>query len=274
MKTPVGGSGMTCEAVRDRLPLHFYGAAEDAGAITLHLAACPACASEWDRTRAVLGAVSAEAAFPGEDQVDWREFAQATVMRSRAAEDARRRATAATSVHIRRWAPWGGLLAAAALLAVFVGVGLERRETTGPPAATVTTPVVASEGARFLQDSVARRGAARSLRDGRTLLLDLMQGAARCRRQDGSYDVALEKQKARDLLRRMNLYAGSFTGPGDRRLAELMHQLESMLLQVSELDDCSAGQAIHDLREAIERRQLLLRIDLVTRDMEEGGARA
>jgi hypothetical protein len=47
-----------------------------------------------------------------------------------------------------------------------------------------------------------------------------------------------------------------------------------MLLQVSSMDDCTAVQAIHDLRAAIERRQLLLRIDLVTREVEEAGTRA
>jgi hypothetical protein len=127
---------------------------------------------------------------------------------------------------------------------------------------------------RFLQESVTRQAAARSLKDGRALLVDLMQAPVRCRRSDGSYDVALEKARANELLRRVNLYQGSLAGPGDRRLSDLLGQLESMLLQVSSMDDCTAVQAIHDLRAAIERRQLLLRIDLVTREVEEAGTRA
>jgi hypothetical protein len=155
--------------------------------------------------------------------------------------------------------------------------GLRMRHEAPPPLAAAHQPGPAAEGrdgARFLQESVTRQAAARSLRDGRALLVDLMQAPVRCRRSDGSYDVALEKTRANDLLRRVSLYQGSLAGPGDRRLAELLGQLESLLLQVSAMDDCTAVQAIHDLRAAIERRQLLLRIDLVTREVEEGGTRA
>jgi hypothetical protein len=201
------------------------------------------------------------------------------VERARAAErdalGARIRAFPARTTR-RRAFLWGGTLAAAAALVVLAGLRT-RQVVPAPPLVVAHNPGAATEGpdqARFLQESVTRQAAARSLKDGRALLVDLMQAPVRCRRTDGSYDVALEKTRANELLRRVNLYQGSLASPGDRRLSELLGQLESMLLQVSSMDDCTAVQAIHDLRAAIERRQLLLRIDLVTREVEEAGTRA
>jgi len=268
----------TCDSVRERMTLHFYGAAEEPEALQRHLEGCAGCAALWARTVATLRSVDAAAVFPREHEVDWAGFARGTVARARAAEQAQG-AVAVTPFRARtagrRAFVWGGALAAAAMLVVLAG--LRMRHGAPPPLAAAHQPGPAAEGrdgARFLQESVTRQAAARSLRDGRALLVDLMQAPVRCRRSDGSYDVALEKTRANDLLRRVSLYQGSLAGPGDRRLAELLGQLESLLLQVSAMDDCTAVQAIHDLRAAIERRQLLLRIDLVTREVEEGGTRA
>ena len=281
MNTGDGGRGLGCAAVRDLIPLHAYGALEAAerGALEGHLSECPACARLFTETRETLRSIHPRDAFPREAEVDWADFARATAARARAEErrggESRRVAAAP-----RAWRQWRtlrhGLLAAAAGLAVFAAlrVGLLHRPMGSHAPGPGAVRAGGTEDTRFLQESVARLGAARSLRDGRALLLDLIQAPVRCRRSDGSYDVALEKERSKDLLRRMNLYQGTLAGPGDRRLAELLGQLESLLLQVSALDDCTAGQGIHDLREAIERRQLLLRIDLVTREVEGGAARA
>jgi hypothetical protein len=53
-----------------------------------------------------------------------------------------------------------------------------------------------------------------------------------------------------------------------------MGQLESLLLQVSTLEDCAGPHSLDDLRAAIRRRQILLRIDLMTRETEGGMSRA
>jgi hypothetical protein len=87
-------------------------------------------------------------------------------------------------------------------------------------------------------------------------------------------DVALEKERARGLLRRLGVQSQSLADPGDRRLAELLGALQDLLLDVSALDDCTASAQLRTLREAIERRQLLLRIDLMVGEAGEGGRRA
>ena len=268
-----------CDAVRPLLTLHFYGEAEEPEALQRHLENCASCAALWAATVRDLGAVDSAAVFPREGEVDWTEFARRTVERARAAERVPgmpRGAHGPARIAGRRALLWGGVLAAAAALVVLAGLRT-RQAAPAAPLAAAHGPGASVEGpdqARFLQESVTRQAAARSLKDGRALLVDLMQAPVRCRRSDGKYDVALEKARANELLRRVNLYQGSLAGPGDRRLSNLLGQLESMLIQVSSLDDCTAAQAIHDLRAAIERRQLLLRIDLVTREVEEAGTRA
>src|SRR5439155_9152254 len=118
------------------------------------------------------------------------------------------------------------------------------------------------------QDRLARRGAARYLRDSRALLVNLVGPAVPCRKTGGQYDITLAKERSRQLLRRMNLYEGGLGALEDQRLSTLVRQLESVLMQVAALDDCASARQIHDLREQIETRQILLRIDLVTREME------
>jgi hypothetical protein len=170
---------------------------------------------------------------------------------------------------------WGSLVAVTAALLAFTALRVLRppaSEIAGPPASA--SPVVSPESARFLQQGLARQGAARYLRDSRALLVDLVQSPVRCLRSDGSLDVALEKERSQALLRRKNLYLDALEGPRDQRLADLMRQLETLLVQVSSLDDCTAARQIHDLRREIERRQILLRIDLIAGEMEGGASRA
>jgi hypothetical protein len=170
----------------------------------------------------------------------------------------------------------GGLVAAAATLVVVIGI--RQRGDTGPalvaPPAGSPVLTAGADAARIIEAGVARRGAARYLRDSGTLLVELVQAPARCRRADGTLDIALEKERAVKLLRRKNLYLDALGGPRDQRLLDLMRQLETVLLQLSSLEDCAGARQIHDLRTEIEERQILLRIDLIAREVEGGAARA
>ena len=264
-------STITCRIARDRLPLHFYDLLEEGerGPLERHLASCPGCAGEWASTRRALGAVDASSAFPREADVDWAQFARRTVARARAADSVAGRAGRRIAWWEFAWLrpSWGwGSAAAAALLIVTFGVWIGRTIHQGDGAAA--TPIVSAESARSLQRTIARQGAARYLRDGRSLLVNLIQAPVRCRKSDADFDITLEKQRAHQLLRKKNLYLGSLGGVQDQRLTELVSQLETLLVQVSTMQDCTTGRQIHDLREAIDRRQILLRIDLVTREVE------
>jgi hypothetical protein len=280
MMTPFG-----CGRARRAMPLRYYSAlpAEDGEALDRHLASCPSCASDWEALRHALDAADPGTVFPMEAEVDWDHQARATVMRARTAAAAGAPSTASQPGPWRR--PWTTLvpaaarwavLAAAVLIAVLLVNGWPGRRAAGPdgvpsPSASAGLPSDESvrESAALIENRLARRGATRYLTDSRVLLLNLVQAPARCRKADGEFDITFEKEKSRELLRRKNLHEGNLDTLRDRRLADLVGQLESLLIQVASLGDCASARQIHDLREQIEKRQILLRIDLFTREMQE-----
>ena len=277
-----------CGAARRAMPLHYYAALPDAeaAALLLHLSSCAACASEWETMRQALDAADPATVFPREAEVDWDGFARATVARARAAAIsgiAGRRPDAPPAWPARpllalvpasaRWAA----LAAAVLVAALLFYGWPQPRDAGtarvrpsPVAGAGDGPSAESvrESAEMIASRLARRGATRYLTDSRVLLLNLVQAPARCRRADGEFDITFEKEKSRELLRRKNLHEGNLDALRDRRLADLVGQLESLLIEVASLQDCASARQLHELREQIERRQILLRIDLMTREME------
>jgi hypothetical protein len=265
------------------MPLRYYAAlpAADRESLDRHLAACPACASDWEALRLALDAADPETVFPMEAEVDWDRQARDTVARARIAAaaaregdvplpDAVRRPYVTLAPAAARWAA----LAAAAVVAVLLVTGWPGRRAPGPgdvsqgPGDQPTAESV-RESAALIETRLARRGATRYLTDSRVLLLNLVQAPARCRKADGEFDITFEKEKSRELLRRKNLHEGNLDTLRDRRLSDLVGQMESLLIQVTSLGDCASARQLHELREEIERRQILLRIDLLTREMQE-----
>ena len=272
-----------CAAFLPLLPLHFYSGLETAQRVRLeaHLTACAGCAAAWEETRAALAAVDSGAAFPREAEVDWEDFAERTVARARAAASDAGGGGLRLAFAARRRLAAGGLLAAAASILLVVGLRMVPAPRTAAPAASLPQvgppgedTAVPAETTAYLEAGVARRAAARSLRDGRALLLDLLEAPVRCRREDGRFDVAVERERSRDLLRRLAVQRRALENPADQRLSAVLGALSDLLLDVAEMDDCADGSQLRALKEAIERRQVLLRIDLMTREAEEGGRRA
>ncbi|HEV8199504.1 MAG TPA: zf-HC2 domain-containing protein [Candidatus Polarisedimenticolia bacterium] len=271
-----------CAVFLPLLPLHFYSGLETAQRVQLeaHLSACAGCAAAWEETRAALAAVDSGAAFPREAEVDWDDFAARTVARARAAEGGGGRRV--SFPERRRLAAWGGLAAAASILMVVALRTLPSPPPApipaGPPLISQTMPgadpAVPAETTAYLEAGVARRAAARSLRDGRALLLDLLEAPARCRREDGHFDVAVERARSRELLRRLAVQRRALENPRDQRLSAVLGALSDLLLDVAEMDDCADAPQLRALKDAIERRQVLLRIDLMAREAEEGGKSA
>jgi hypothetical protein len=247
------------------MPLHYYAAlaATEEDALLHHLASCPACAREWIAVRRSLDAADAATVFPLEAEVDWRQFTRATVARARAAD------TEGRGAPLRPWPIAIPAAAGLAALAAAAVVALMMARVPQPASQAGGSPPDVSllESVQVLEGRLARRGAARYLTDSRALLVNILGTASRCRRPDGRYDISLEKEKSRQLLRRKNLYETDLRPLEDQRLATLLRQLESVLMEVTALDDCASARQIHDLREQIETRQIVLRIDLVTRAM-------
>ena len=275
------GAGRGCRAAQRALPPRYYGAlsAGEEATLARHLSSCAGCAKEWEALRRMLDAAGPANVFPRESEVDWEVFARAVVARARAAAS-RGAITPGAVVGRRRFLPnpnaaaglWAGLAAAALVIATLwtLSPTLRRRDggdgSPRPPERLTAESARAS--AREIEDRLARRSAARYLSDSRALLMSLVQAPARCRKPGGGLDMSLEAERSRQLLRRKNLYEGDLDSLRDQRLAALLRQLEPVLMQVASLQDCAPAGQIRELRDQIERRQFLLHIDLVTRDLQ------
>ncbi|OLD64486.1 MAG: hypothetical protein AUI47_05790 [Acidobacteria bacterium 13_1_40CM_2_68_5] len=255
-------AGRGCRAAQSALPLRYYAAlsAGEEATLARHLSSCAGCAREWEALRRVLDAAGPSNVFPRESEVDWEVFARAVVARARAA---------AWRGAITLWA---GLAAAALVIATLwtLSPTLRRRDAGGgsPTPPVRLTAESARASAREIEDRLARRSAARYLSDSRALLMSLVQVPTRCRKPGGQLDMSLEAERSRQLLRRKNLYEGDLDSLRDQRLAALLRQLEPVLMQMASLQDCAPADQIRELRDQIERRQFLLHIDLVTRDLQ------
>ena len=64
---------MSCRTIRAELVAALYGdlAPADRRAVEAHLATCPDCAAERDALARMLDAITPEAVFPREGEVDW-----------------------------------------------------------------------------------------------------------------------------------------------------------------------------------------------------------
>ena len=274
-------AGRGCRAAQSALPLRYYAAlsAGEEATLARHVSSCAGCAREWEALRRMLDAAGPSNVFPRESEVDWEVFARAVVARARAAAS-REAITPGAVVGRRRFLPnpnaaaglWAGLAAAALVIATLwtLSPTLRRRDGgDGSPRPPVRlTAESARAAAREIEDRLARRSAARYLSDSRALLMSLVQAPARCRKPGGGLDMSLEAERSRQLLRRKNLYEGDLDSLRDQRLAALLRQLEPVLMQMASLQDCAPADQIRELRDQIERRQFLLHIDLVTRDLQ------
>jgi len=275
-------TGRACRAAQSALPLRYYGAltAGDEATLALHLSSCAGCAEDWEALRRMLDAAGPSTLFPRESEVDWEGFVRAAVERARAAEASRAAANPRATVKRPRFLPnsisapgfWAGLAAAALVVAILwtLSPTHRRRAGDGGPTSPPVGPAAESarESARMIEDSLARRSAARYLSDSRALLMSLVQAPVRCHEAGGELDIALEAERSRLILRRKNLYEGDLDSLRDQRLAALLRQIEPVLMQVASLQDCAPPGQLRELRDQIEQHQILLRIDLMTRDLQ------
>jgi hypothetical protein len=178
----------------------------------------------------------------------------------------------------RAWRPLlagAGLLAAVAL-AVVVG------RSSGPPALPTASPEVASVGAppsdagpaadsaeamRRIESTLERERAARYLSDAQDVLVTVASSPQRCARRHNAVEVGPEAERSRELLARRRLFVET-DAPSTVVARDVLDDVEEMLREVAALDPCARPQDLEAIRGEIARRHLLMKIDLVTRELQ------
>ena len=224
----------------EQLVDHYYGEAANAA----HLAACADCTTQYETLRRVLSIVSeAEVPDPGtnyEERV-WNR------LRWKLEAPKRKR--------------WQGMLAAAATLALafFAGQLWRARqhetEITNTVAISTQQPApVASAGQGPSADRLMFVVVGDHLDSSERMLVEIANGGA----------ATVAPQRAEDLVAANRIYRQTATQRGDERIAELLSDLEPILLEVARAGSTLEGEKLADLQKRIESKGLLFKVRVVS----------
>ncbi len=273
----------SCHNLRADLAAYVYGdlAAADTRALESHLEGCAGCREELRGLQRTAASLGSDLLFPREAEVDWAAFTSRTLRR---AAQARSTGARAASGFADWWkqvlrAPGWAAAAAAALLVAGVAVGTWGALTlTGTPEKTVPAPqarLEPPEGGEVIlpaamladiQATTAKAGTQRYLAESRTLLTSLLAIPVKC--GDEGVDIAAEREKSLQLLRRQRLIADQLESLPLSRAREVCADLEEFFVEILSLSDCARAEQILELRRHAESRQLMLRLKLLSDEME------
>lgn len=248
------------ERQRERVSLLAAGAlaGRERQAALAHVDSCADCRQELSRLREALDLLAGDPVREADPPIPFG--ALVARVDARLAEEARRGGR--WSISGSRWAllPLGA--AAAAALAVLL---LAPRPISAPgPAPTIA---VSDEALERLERTVSREQAARYLNDAGDVLRSVSGAPEDCDRGNERVDVGQASARSRELLARRALLLES----GSEAVASVrpvLDDVEQALRQVASLESCVRRRDVERVRDDVERNRLLMRIRLMTRELE------
>lgn len=229
-----------------------------------HLAACPSCREEYQELQAVVATMAADPLREAGPDVP------VAVLVARVEREVER---ALVPDARPRWWLVALPAAAAALAAILIVPAI----VEGPrsPAAPARAAIPPSEaGALLTQDALdriernlAREQAARYLNEAGDVLVAVAATGIDCDEVDGRLDMGGAPERSRELLERRQL----LVQPGAEAIAPargVLDDVELTLREVAGLPSCVKRHDVERVRHEVERRQLLMRIRLMTRELE------
>jgi hypothetical protein len=237
-----------------------------------HLAACPACAQAFREMQAVLQ-VTAVRTRPEPPDVFWDGYYDRLATRLDAGAPARPAAPAVP--WWQRWegrlwpAPRWALQLAAAILLVGLGVFIGRYAfDAGAPA----PPVAVREQPPLLPEGVAQAALEERTRHylnrSKVLLLGLVHFDA-AQEDPVLLNLPRKQAVARALVQEADSLKRQLGAQDERRLQELVSDLEVILMQIANLEASRDVPAIELVRSGVDRRALLLKINLAEMRLDE-----
>jgi hypothetical protein len=237
-------------------------APEDKASLESHLAACPACASEYEETRQTL-CVMDERERPDPGPEFWDGYWE-RLMARREKETSRVRPAArwfrgfARQLHaLPRWS----YQAAAALALVGAGI-LIGRLLVSPPGASVARPGEKTGSALVSAASGGPAARARDYFDRSKLVIMALVNYDPATEDAYALDLPLQKKISRELVNEAGLLKSDLKAPRERRLRELVSDLETILIQIANLESENNIEAVEFVKQGVATRGVLLKINL------------
>jgi hypothetical protein len=231
-----------------------------------HAEACGRCRAELDALRAVVAAMEMDPLREAEPAVPLaflvarveREIERSPVPEKRP-----------------RW--WlvtlpaaAAILAAVALLPRLVGPlrpAPEAARAAIPPAEA--SLLVTEDALARIERNLAREHAVRYLSEAGEVLVTVAATGTDCDRAEERLDVGRAPERSRELLERRALAVGA--GAGHEAVASaqgVLDDVELALREVADLPSCVKRSDVERVRREVDERQLLMRIRLMTRELE------
>jgi hypothetical protein len=130
--------------------------------------------------------------------------------------------------------------------------------------------MVPEENLDILAVRLARRNTAQYLTDTRAVLITLLDVEMGCDKD--KVDITAERARALELLRRQRIVATELGRVPLSRAKDVTEDLQQLLLEISSLADCAPTGDIQTLRDVVEKRQILVRMELLTQELARRGA--
>jgi polyhydroxyalkanoate synthesis regulator phasin len=235
------------------LILHYYGegGAEAEAQVTSHLRACDACQSAWTALRQTMEMVDvAEVPEPSPafERVMWARVQPALAKPDR-----------------RSWWSLRALVPISALAALIVVAFAAGRmwPHAGAPATTTATPALTAAQLHTLRERVLLSALGDHFAQTQTLLVELMNAPDTDR---AAFEFA--RMSADDLVSSGRLYRQTAQQNGDVRLAQMLEELESVLVDVARSPEHVDQKDMQSLRARIDHGNLLFKVRAVTNEVQ------
>jgi putative zinc finger protein len=283
---------MTCERAQERMVEALYGelAGEDAREFEAHVSTCAACARFYEEMRAT-GAAMHERSRPDPGDDYWNSYyarLEARIEREATVVD-----NARITARRRSYVSWGYRVAAAvAVLAAGVWIGqhsrvkqpanqiAEHARESGSSNALADTTRMASapadqpgrhsaiDGASSTKGpAVAGQFASADVRAkdyierSQVLLLELINSSPDTTRV-GENGYRAQQVRAKALVSEASTLRDDLPGSDNRRLRELVTELQLVLREIANLEAKNDFQAVQIIRNRVDREGVLLKIDV------------
>lgn len=220
-------------------------------AIAEHLTGCTACRAELDRIEAVLHALDnlpVPERGPEYGRTVWQQIAP------RLPEKAGRGWGA--WFEPRRWVAIGAM--AAMVIAAFVAGRWSKPKDTGTPVASM-----AQVRERVLVVAVGEH-----LGKSEMVLMELANAAPENSGKK-QINISAEQKRAEDLLDANRLYRETAKQDGDAALADILDDLERVLLDVAHSPDELTPAKLESLQKRIEAHGILFKVRVVGKELQE-----
>ena len=261
-----------CEEYRERMIEALYGelGEDDKASFDAHLGSCASCAAEFKAMTATLALLDKrERPDPGPAFWDgyWDRLSKRLdkeISPAPSGRPARERLSAIFNV-FPKWAyPLAG---AAALVVVGILIGRTVLSRPAPPARQAQQPpALMAPGVQQASTPVLR---ARNYIDRSKLIILALVNYDPESQDAYGLDLPRQKQLSRELVNEASGLKNDLKDPAQKRLRELVSDLETILIQIANLESANDLSAVEFVKQGAESRGIMFKINLA--EMGPGG---